>query len=65
MFVSIAISSKLTILFLYFIISGTLYGAVAASDPVGSNPVAVRSTVIPQSTMQQIVGNEVTEEEEE
>ena len=44
-----------------------LYGLVALSDPVGSNPVALRSSVIPESTMQQILGAEVvnTEEEEE
>ena len=46
-----------------------LYTLVAWSDPVGSNPVALRATVIPASTMQQILGAEVTaaaaEEEEE
>lgn len=47
-----------------FVFFGTLYAAVAWSDPVGNNPVALRSTVIPSSTMQQVVGAEVVEEEE-
>ena len=38
-----------------------LYTLVAVSDPVGSNPVALRSAVIPATTMQQILGQEVTE----
>ncbi len=42
-----------------------LYAYVAWTDPVGSNPVALRSTVIPLSTMQQVVGAEVTEASEE
>ena len=47
-----------------FVFFGTLYSLVALSDPEGSNPVAPRSSVIPASTMQQIVGAEVAEEEE-
>lgn len=43
----------------------SVYGLVALSDPVGNNPVATRDTVIPKSTMQQLVGDAVTEEEEE
>ncbi len=39
-----------------------LYAYVAWTDPVGSNPVALRSTVIPMSTMQQVIGAEVTAE---
>ena len=48
-----------------FAFFGTLYAAIAAGDPVASNPVALRKSVIPSSTMQQVVGAEITEEEEE
>jgi len=41
-----------------------LYSMVTLSDPVASNPVAPRSTVIPAATMATILGN-VDEEEEE
>ncbi len=43
-----------------FAFFGTLYSVIALGDPVGSNPVALRSTVIPASTMQQVVGAEVS-----
>jgi hypothetical protein len=55
----------MTMFFGAFAFFGTLYACVAASDPVGSNPVALRATVIPPSTMQQVVGAEVTEGDEE
>ncbi len=42
-----------------------LYTMVSISDPEASNPVAPRATVIPGSTMQQIVGVEVTAGEDE
>ena len=51
-----------------FAFFGTLYSLIALGDPVASNPVALRATVIPSATMQQVVGAEVTagdEEEEE
>jgi hypothetical protein len=43
----------------------TLYAAVSYSDPVGSNPVATRGSVIPSSTMQQVIGAAVTDADEE
>jgi len=48
--------------FLFFL---GLYTAVALSDPVGSNPVAPRSTVIPEATMRTIYGLEQVEGAEE
>ena len=48
-----------------FAFFGTLYSVIAYGDPVGSNPVALRSTVIPASTMQQVVGAEVSAAEDE
>lgn len=50
-----------------FAFFGTLYTVIALGDPVGNNPVALRSTVIPASTMQQVVGAEVgvTEDEDD
>ncbi len=47
-----------------FLFFAGLYTLVSLSDPVGSNPVALRSNVIPLSTMQQIVGQEVTADED-
>jgi hypothetical protein len=38
---------------------------VTLSDPVASNPVAPRATVIPAATMATILGNVAEEEEEE
>ena len=54
--------------FLFFL---GLYTAISLGDPVASNPVAPRSTVIPAATMDMIVGivraddDEGEEEEEE
>jgi len=45
-----------------FAFFGGLYGLVALSDPVGSNPVAVRATVIPEATLLRIRGIVVEEE---
>ena len=50
----------LTMFFGAFAFFGTLYSLIALGDPVASNPVALRSTVIPAATMQQVVGADVT-----
>jgi len=48
--------------FLFFL---GLYSVVALSDPVASNPVAPRSTVIPAATMRVVIGEDAQEEDEE
>lgn len=61
------VSTKEVLLMFFgsFAFFGTLYSVIAFGDPVGSNPVALRSTVIPPATMQQVVGAEVTEGDDE
>lgn len=49
---------------------GLIYGLVVLSDPVGSNPVALRSTVMPPNTNEMflamdLVGESSSEDDEE
>ena len=41
-----------------------VFGLVVLSDPVGSNPVALRSTVIPYNGLRREQGYDVDDEEE-
>jgi len=61
----VSTSEVLAMFFGAFAAFATLYALVAWSDPVASNPVAIRAAVIPGVTMKQIVGESIEEHHEE